>query len=645
MKYFDRYESNPLHRWMVETKLAGGQDGMEVSTMTNISRRSFLQAAAGASAGFAVSPSVSAAASPVLSGRTRLSQFDYSEVQLLDGPMLEQFRANHAFFLGLSEDSLLQPFRQKAGLPAPGEEMGGWYSWSKDFDPPHNMTGYIPGHSFGQYMSGLARAYAVTGDAATQAKIGRLVRAYAATISPSFYADYPLPAYTSDKTTSGLIDAHQFAHDPDALKVLERAIDAVLPRLPSTALTREEMAARPHENIAWTWDESYTLPENFFLAYQRSGDPRYLELAKRFLQDQDYFDPLADGRNILPGLHAYSHVNALSSAVQAYLVLGSEKHLHAAKNGFDFVRTTQSYATGGWGPNESFRVPGSGDLGKSLTDTHASFETPCGAYGHFKIARYLLRITADSRYGDSMERVLYNTILGALPIQPGGHSFYYSDYNNAGTKVFYPNQWPCCSGTFPQITADYGISSYLRDGRDVYVNLYVPSHLHWRQESAKLSLEQQTHYPYTSEVSMRIGADRPSIFAINLRVPEWAGPATRIAVNGRGVLAGPRPGAFATLRREWKDGDRVEIEWDMPMRLEAVDLQHPDTVALVRGPLCLFAINPPNNRFTPKQLLDAAQVSSGSNDWTVQTAGAPVTLRPFAAIANERYRLYQEVES
>lgn len=613
--------------------------------MTKISRRSFLQTAIGASAGFAASGSFSATASPALSGRTRLSQFDYNQVQLLDGPMLEQFRANHAFFLGLSEDSLLQPFRQKAGVPAPGEEMGGWYSWSRDFDPPRNMTGYIPGHSFGQYMSGLARAYAVTGDAATQAKIGRLVRGYAATISPAFYTDYPLPAYTSDKTTCGLIDAHQFAHDLDALKVLEHATDAVLPRLPSTALTREEMAARPHENISWTWDESYTLPENFFLAYQRSADPRYLALAKRFLQDQDYFDPLADGRNILPGLHAYSHVNALNSAVQAYLVLGSEKHLRAAKNGFDFVRTTQSYATGGWGPNESFRVPGSGDLGKSLADTHASFETPCGAYGHFKIARYLLRISGDSRYGDSMERVLYNTILGALPIQPGGYSFYYSDYNNGGSKVFYPNQWPCCSGTFPQITADYGISSYLRNGRDVYVNLFVPSRLRWRQESANYSLEQQTQYPYTSEVSMRIRADRPATFAVNLRVPEWAGAGTRIAVNGKSALTGPQPGAFATLRREWKDGDGIEIEWDMPVRLEAVDPQHPTTVALVRGPLCLFAIDPPNDRLTRKQLLAAEPLSKGSTDWTVPTAGAPVTLRSFAAIGKERYRLYQEVES
>lgn len=602
------------------------------------SRRTFLKTAAATAAASFVARRASATAVP---SRTRLDQFDYADVQLLDGPMLEQFRTNHAFFLALSEDSLLQPFRQKAGLPAPGEEMGGWYSWSKDFDPPHNMTGYVPGHTFGQYMSGLARAYAATGDQPTQAKISRLVRGYAQAISPNFWKDYPLPAYTSDKVTCGLIDAHQFAHDPDALKVLAHATDVVLPFLPPQALTRPEMAARPHPNIAWTWDESYTLPENFFLAYDRSGDPRYLALAKRFLQDRDYFDPLADDRNVLPGQHAYSHVNALSSASQAYLVLGSEKHLRAARNGFAFVRDTQSYATGGWGPNETFRVPGSGDYGKSLTDTHASFETPCGAYGHFKITRYLLRVTADPRYGDSMERVLYNTILGALPILPDGHSFYYSDYNNSGSKFRHPDKWPCCSGTFPQITADYGISSFFHAGPDVYVNLYIPSRLRWRQNGARLALEQSTQYPHASQITLRVRADRPEAFAVNLRIPAWAGPATRVAVNGAHPIASPQPGSFLPLRRTWKDGDRVEIEFDMPLRLEAVDPQHPSTVALVRGPLCLFALDPAPASFTRAQLLAARQQSAASTEWTIQTSGPPATFRSFAAIRQgENYRLY-----
>jgi uncharacterized protein len=165
--------------------------------------------------------------------------------------------------------------------------------------------------------------------------------------------DYRLPAYTFDKICSGWSDAHEFAADPIALKVLEESTKAVLPHLPEKALSRPEMRARPHKDIAFTWDESYTLPENLFLAYQRSGDVMYRELGVRFIE-RDYFDPLAEGQNVLPGEHAYSHVNALSSAMQSYLVLGDEKYLRAASNGVRMVQE-QSYATGGWGPNGGLR--------------------------------------------------------------------------------------------------------------------------------------------------------------------------------------------------------------------------------------------------------------------------------------------------
>ncbi len=89
-----------------------------------------------------------------------------------------------------------------------------------------------------------------------------------------------------------------------------------------------------------------------------------------------------------------------------------------------------------------------------------------------------MRVTKESRYGDSMEvtAILYNTILGATPLKEDGSRFYYSDYNNRFAKNgYHRDKWPCCSGTFPQITADYGISSYFYDAEGIYVNLFVPS--------------------------------------------------------------------------------------------------------------------------------------------------------------------------
>jgi len=609
------------------------------------SRRSFLKtSAAVAAASLATLRSARAAAPGEPAITPPIEQFGYGDVELLEGPMRQQFDTNHAFFLALDENRLLKPFRERAGLPAPGEDMGGWYDWYEGFTR-QNMHGFAPCHSFGQYVSALARAYAATGSKATQQKVQRLVSGYAAAISPNFYNGHRFPAYVYDKISIGLIDAHQLAADRQAFPALNATLDTVLPFLPPGGISRAEEYARPHKDVTFCWDEPYTLPENLFIAWQRGAGSRFRDMGVRYLADDWYFDPLARGENVLPGKHAYSHVNAMSSAMQAYMVLGSEKHLRAARNGFEFVRTTQSFATGGWGPDEQFRVPGSGEVGESLTKSHSSFETPCGAYAHFKITRYLLCATGDSRYGDSMESVLYNTILGAKPLKPDGSSFYYSDYNQSATKFYHPNPWPCCSGTFPQITADYGISSYFHDREGVYVNLYVPSRVTWTGSGARATLTQKTEYPLRPESRIDVALDKAGRFPVFLRIPAWSGPATVIAVNGKRVLLAPEPGKFARLDRAWTNGDRIEIQFDMPMTLESVDPQHLNLQALLHGPLALFSVGEIPATVRRQELMAAAQISAGSTDWQTKTAAGTLTLRPFAAIHDEGYRLYLNVQS
>jgi hypothetical protein len=326
--------------------------------------------------------------------------------------------------------------------------------------------------------------------------------------------------------------------------------------------------------------------------------------------------------------------------MQAYLTDGSQKHLTAARNGFAFV-LAQSYVTGGWGPNEGFVKPGTDELAESLTKTHSSFEVPCGAYGQFKITRYLMRVTGDSRYGDAMETMLYNTILGARPIRPDGVSFYYADYNNEGKKVDYEQKWPCCSGTFPQLTADYGISTYLRGAKGINVNLYVPSRITWQQGSAHASLTQQTQYPANGDTSLNLTLSHSERFTIGLRVPAWAGSKSKVTVNGSAINTTLTPGTWANIDRTWKDGDRVELSLDMPLRLAPLDEHHPQLVALLYGPVALFAIEPGSQTITQKQLLTAQRIGR-SSAWEVATESGKLHMLPYPSITNETYRLYQQ---
>jgi DUF1680 family protein len=332
-------------------------------------------------------------------------------------------------------------------------------------------------------------------------------------------------------------------------------------------------------------------------------------------------------------------MNALCSAAKAYTSLGSKKHLQAAVNGFRMVQE-QSYATGGWGPDESFLEPDSDQLKKSLTKTHHSFET-CGAYAHMKLSRYLLCFTHDSAYGDSMERVIYNTVLGVKPLLPDGSAFYYSDYNMRAKKSYYWFKCPCCAGTLPQIVADFGICTYFQDGQGVLVNLYIPSELKWNNKGTDVTLTQTTNYPYASSCKFEVKTCAPTDFDLRLRIPQWSRSAI-LTVNGK-RLANPQVGKFASIARTWQTGDIVELTLPLPVRLEAIDNKNPDTVALLRGPLVLFAVTDDAPVVNRKQLLAVRSISPENDRFAVEATSGPVDFRPFSEIDAEQYVTYLKV--
>jgi DUF1680 family protein len=563
-----------------------------------------------------------------------LAEFGYGDVSLHSALHDQQLQQTHALLMELNEDSLLKPFREMVGQPAPGADLGGWYQYDAHNEDHLFETGFAPGCTFGQWISALARSYAIDRSPATREKVLRLNRLYAKTIGGDFYENTRFPAYTYDKLVCGLIDSHQYVGDPDAFAILAETTKTALPHLPPKAVEHDQRWRSNHaDDASYTWDESYTISENLFLAYQRGAGEQYRALGTQYLDDV-YYDPLAEGRSNLEGRHAYSHVNSLSSAMQAYLTLGSEKHLRAAKNGFDFV-AAQSFATGGWGADETLRAPGSAEVYKSLTGSHASFETPCGSYAHFKLTRYLLRVTRDSRYGDSMERVMYNTVLGSLPLEADGRTYYYSDYNFKGRKVYHKERWACCSGTLPQVAADYRINTYFRDVRGVYVNLYIPSTVKWTQGGAQIELTQKSEYPYDSQVQFEVKASQAAEFAVSLRIPAWAEGAS-VSVNGK--RASVLVGTFVTVWREWKDGDRIEVDLPLKARLEALDPQHADTVALLAGPIVLFGVTDGEPKVTRAQLLAAKK--NGGQSWQVETAGGVIKMMPFTAIEDQAYTTY-----
>jgi hypothetical protein len=594
-----------------------------------ISRRVFLQMSGSAAAVVGVRGAFAEGAV----GERPLDEVGYQQVTVKSAPHLSQLENTQGVLMGISNDSLLRPLRMMAGLAGPGEDLGGWYSYRENYDYRTDTVGFAASATYGQWVSALARNYAVTGDAASRDKVLALNRMYAQTIGVRYYEVNRFPAYCYDKLVCGLMDSHRLVKDPQAFRLLDATTDAAVQVLPGHAVDHD-VAWRPGRDISWNWDESYTMPENLYLVYGMGAGWRYRKLAEQYLND-GVFDGLARGENSLAHKHAYSYVNSLCSAMQAYFVDGSARHLEAARNGFEMLQA-QSYATGGWGPDETLQATGSSALYDSLTKTHHSFETPCGSYAHMKLTRYLLRATRDGRYGDSMERVMVNTVLGARPLQADGSTYYYSDYNFAGRRVYHNAKWACCSGTLPQVATDYGINSYLQEPGAVWVNLYIPSVLRWSVGANQIEMEQTGNYPLSDAVEFRVTAGRPETFALHLRIPAWAEGA-RVAVNGRVMPLEVMKG-FAVVRRTWKSGDVVELELPSKLRLEAIDAAHPEVVALVRGPLVLFAKTASQPRLTREQVLGARR--SAGAEWVVDTEEGSLRMVPFTEVGDAAYTTY-----
>jgi DUF1680 family protein len=140
-------------------------------------------------------------------------------------------------------------------------------------------------------------------------------------------------------------------------------------------------------------------------------------------------------------------------------------------------------------------------------------------------------------------------------------------------------------------------------------------------------------------VSMRVAASQPQEFTLCLRIPGWATGA-RIEVNGQRWSGATEPGSFAAVARRWRDGDRIEIELPRRLRPESIDPQHPDTVALLCGPLVLFAISAGSERPQPRrsELLATRQVEQ--RRWETSVASASVTFLPYVAIDQEQYSTF-----
>jgi hypothetical protein len=500
----------------------------------------------------------------------KLQPFDYDGVRLLPSRFQAQVERACEVYGAMPNDDILKGFRRNAGLPAPGQDMRGWCS---------RTTSGI----FGQLLSGMARMSRATGERALGEKAVALLDGWSETLRPG--GDARMRPYDWEKLTCGLVDLHLYANVSSALPLLARTTE--------WAARTYDRSRRSAENFDFQGvgpggtSEWYTLPENLYRAHLAGGDSLFKDFADVWLYE-DYWRKFVESSepDEVVAVHAYSHVNSFSSAAMAYAVTGEPRYLRACANFYDFVRRTQCYATGGFGPDERL-MPPDGSLGRSLDLYAGHAEIPCGTWAAFKLSRYLMGFTGEARFGDWIETLFYNGIGASLPTEPDGRTFYYGDYRiSGGIKQFYWHEWPCCSGTYWQTVADYHNVIYFRDADGLYVNLLVPSEATWQQGGQEVHLRQETSYPDTDSSRLTLEMARPSKLALRIRVPSWC-EGFSVTVNDEPLAIAARPNTWATIEREWQPRDAVVVRVPMALRLAPIDPQHAHRVAILYGPLVL----------------------------------------------------------
>ena len=376
-----------------------------------------------------------------------------------------------------------------------------------------------------------------------------------------YYSRKPqFPHYIYEKTVCGLVDMYAYGGNKNAIHYLERI----------TAWAEKNLDRTRRESPGWTNADSAPmepngtrLSENLYRAYQTTGDPRYQELwrclaLRQLLGSVQRSNPRPDYR------HAYSHCNTLSSAAMTYAVTSDPKYLDTIVNAYDWFQRTQVYATGGFGPDEQL-MPPDGSLGNSLDTVSATFETGCGSWAIFKLSRYLMSFTGQAKYGDWIEKMLYNGIGGGLPCNPTATPSIIPTTGSAGARKSIARIRSGVAAPEPIRKPSPTITTliYLHDNDGIYINLFVPSEVSWKG----ITFTQETEYPESQTSSISVRNANAVHFVLRVRIPSWCRGAS-LSVNGQRQSVSCNPGTWASLGRSGTlaTESRLNSPWNFSTR-------------------------------------------------------------------------------
>ena len=569
---------------------------------------------------------------------------------------------------------LLYPYRAFAGLPQKEGIEKGYDGWDSEF---------IRGHMTGHYLSAASRMAAATGSPVFRDRVNYLVGelatcqrtldldGYLAAFSTAAFDQLEgkpgadaggigVPYYTIQKIMSGLLDAYAYVGNRQALDVATRMADYFGKRLAQLDAAQVDRIFRTDGNRN-PQNEFGAMSDVLTELYKIDRNPRHLDTARMFNRAW-FVGPLAEGEDRLGGLHANTHISQVVGLANSANIDGDPIELKASENFWRLVVHRHSFANGGNSFNEWFDKPRaeagpSIDNQKILPPTTA--ET-CNTHNMLKLTARLFERNPRGELADYYERALYNHVLASVAPDSGAVTYLTPFHGDFRT---YLNGSFCCTGSGIENTARYNEGIYFHKDDALWVNLYIPSELNWRETG--MSLRQQGDITRGHPARFTVVEAGTRAVTLNLRVPAWVAKPATVRINGKPQRVDAKSSGYIALRRQWKAGDVIDLTLPAGLRLEHAR-DDASMVSLFHGPVLLAGElgkdNMPASDVGSKDAFlkipsapvpDIVSKSRNPADWLAPVPGDPsafkfsgagpadgIVVRPLFDLHHQRYSVY-----
>ena len=319
--------------------------------------------------------------------------------------------------------------------------------------------------------------------------------------------------------------------------------------------------------------------------YRHTGEQRFLDFSVNVKGLGDWDLDIVLGR--WPGLdgHIYGYMGMCLAQLEMYRLFPQKKLLKQSRKAIDFLTKGNGMViTGEAGQWEMWNNDQQGD--------DALGETCATAY-QIRTYENLFRLTGEAKYGDLMERTIYNALFAAQ--SPDGRKIrYYTPIK--GPREYFDKDTYCCPNNYRRIISELPAMIYYRDNANgICINQYSASSAEIKlSDGVIVNLEQETDYPRSGKVKIIVSPSQPTYFPLQLRIPAWSAK-MKMSVNGKAADMEIDKAGFATIERKWSKNDTLSLEIPMDWRFVKGRQRQAGRVAVMRGPV-LFCLNISNNQ-------------------------------------------------